>query len=125
MSAASFIAQKGYRGRARELAQLTLTAHLPGSVEEVGVKGLAADGVLRLEEGVNHRVIDGYDLLPQHVATGLDIRFGCPVAMIAWGTDGVEISALEKSRRPVQESGGGSVSGRACQRRIQSPIFGS
>ncbi len=92
MSAASFIAEKGYRGRARELAQLTLTAHLPGGVEEVGVKGLAADGVLHLEEGVNHRVIDGYDLLPQHVATGLDIRFGCPVAMIAWGTDGVEIT---------------------------------
>jgi monoamine oxidase len=92
MSAASFIAEKGYQGRARELAQLTLTAHLPGSIEEVGVKGLAADGVLRLEEGVNHRVIDGYDLLPQHVATGLDIRFGCPVATIAWGTDGVEIT---------------------------------
>ena len=92
MSAASFIAEKGYQGRARELAQLTLTAHLPGGVEEVGVKGLAADGVLRLEEGVNHRVIDGYDLLPLHVATGLDVRFGCQVAMIAWGTDGVEIT---------------------------------
>ena len=92
MSAASFITKKDYQGRARELAQLTLTAHLPGGVEEVGVKGLAADGVLRLEEGVNHRVIDGYDLLPLHVATGLDIRFGCQVAMIAWGTDGVEIT---------------------------------
>jgi len=97
MSAASFIAEKGYRGRARELAQLALTAHLPGGVDEVGVKGLAADGVLRLEEGVNHRVIDGYDLLPQHVATGLDIRFGCQVAMIAWGPDGVEIT-LEDGR---------------------------
>ena len=91
-SAASFIAEKGYRGRARELAQLTLTAHLPGGVEEVGVRGLAADGVLRLEEGVNHRIIDGYDLLAQHVATGLDIRFGCKVAKIAWGTGGVEIT---------------------------------
>ena len=92
MSAASFIAEKGYQGRARELAQLTLTAHLPGSIEEVGVKGLAADGVLHLEQGVNHRVIDGYDLLAQHVATGLDIRFGCPVALIDWGNDGVEIT---------------------------------
>ncbi len=97
MSAASFIAEKGYQGRARELAQLTLTAHLPGGVDEVGVKGLAADGVLRLEEGVNHRVIDGYDLLPQQVATGLDVRFGCKVAVIAWGTDGVEIT-LEDGR---------------------------
>jgi len=92
MSAASFIAEKGYQGRARELAQLTLTAHLPGGIEEVGVKGLASDGVLHLEEGVNHRVIDGYDLLPKHVATGLDIRFGCQVAMITWGADGVEIT---------------------------------
>jgi monoamine oxidase len=92
MSAASFITKKGYQGRARELAQLTLTAHLPGGVDEVGVQGLAADGVLHLEEGVNHRVIDGYDRLPQHVAAGLDIRFGCPVATIAWATDGVELT---------------------------------
>lgn len=96
-SAESFITEKGYRGKARELAQLALTAHLPGGVEEVGVRGLAADGVLRLEEGANHRVIDGYDLLPQHVATGLDIRYESPVAMIAWETDGVEIT-LEDGR---------------------------
>lgn len=93
-SAASFIAEKGYRGRARELAQLTLTAHLPGGTEDVGVEGLVADGVLHLEEGLNHRVLDGYDLLPQHIATGLDIRFGCRVGRIAWGGEGVEI-ALE------------------------------
>lgn len=97
-SAAAFIARKGYRGRARQLAQLALTGHLPGSVEEVGVRGLVADGVLRLEEGLNHRVLDGYDRLPAHVALGLDIRFGFEVVTIAWAPDAVEITARDGRR---------------------------
>jgi len=97
-SAAAFIADKGYRGRARELAQLVLTAHLPGSVEEVGVRGLKADGVLRLEGGLNHRVLDGYDRLPHHVALGLDIRFSFEVTTVAWGPDGVEVTARDGRR---------------------------
>jgi monoamine oxidase len=92
MSAASFIAHKGYHGRGRELAQLTLTAHLPGSAEEVGIRGLVSDGVLHLEGGLNHRVIDGYDLLPQQVAAGLDVRFDRRVTQVAWGPEGVEVS---------------------------------
>jgi monoamine oxidase len=92
LSAASFIEAKGYSGRARELAQLTLTAHLPGSTEEVGIRGLVADGVLKLEQGLNHRVLDGYDLLPQHVATGVDVRFGRRVTTVAWGPEGVEVT---------------------------------
>ena len=97
-SAAAFIARKGYRGRARQLAQLALTGHLPGSVEEVGVRGLVADGVLRLEEGLNHRVLDGYDRLPAHIALGLDIRFGFEVVNIAWTPDAVEITARDGRR---------------------------
>lgn len=93
-SAEAFIERKGYQGRARELAQLTLTAHLPGSVAEVGIAGLVADGVLHLESGVNHRVVSGYDLLPQQVATGLDVRFGFRVRSIAWGPDGVTVSPV-------------------------------
>lgn len=92
VSAASFIEAKGYRGRGRELARLTLTAHLPGGPEEVGVGGLVADGVLHLEGGLNHRVLDGYDLLPQHTATGLDVRFGRRVSTISWAPDGVEVT---------------------------------
>src|SRR5215471_5118029 len=61
VSAASFIQAKGYQGRALELARLTTTAHLPGSTEQIGVGGLVADGVLHLERGRNHRVLDGYD----------------------------------------------------------------
>ncbi|MFA5889803.1 MAG: NAD(P)/FAD-dependent oxidoreductase [Actinomycetota bacterium] len=97
-SAAQFIARKGYRGRARELAQLTLTAHLPGSVDEVGVAGLGADGILHLEGGVNHRVTSGYDLLPAHIGTGLDIRFGFRARRIAWAPDGVEITAADGAK---------------------------
>jgi len=97
-SAATFMAGKGYSGRARELAQLVLTAHLPGGVDEVGVKGLVADGVLRLEGGINHRVLDGYDRLPAHVALGLDIRLGFEVTTVAWGPDGVEVTARDGRR---------------------------
>jgi len=93
-SAASFIKRKGYQGRARELAQLALTAHLPGGVDEVGIAGLAADGVLRLERGVNHRVVSGYDLLPQQIATGLDVRFGFRVHSIDYGPHGVTVSPV-------------------------------
>jgi monoamine oxidase len=93
VSAASFIDARGYQGRARELAGLTLTAHLPGSAEEVGIRGLVADGVLHLEQGLNSRVLDGYDLLPQHIATGLDVRFGRRATRIAWGPHNVEVTA--------------------------------
>lgn len=94
-SAAELIARKGYRGRARELAALTLTAHLPGGVDEVGVAGLVADGVLHLENGLNHRVTSGYDLLPAHIATGLDVRFGFRARRIAWAADGVEVTGAD------------------------------
>jgi len=97
-SAAAFLDEKGYRGTARQLAQLALTGHLPGSAEEVGVRGLVADGVPRLEKGLNHRVLDGYDRLPAHVAIGLDVRFGFEVATIAWSPDAVEITARDGQR---------------------------
>ena len=97
MSAAAFIERQGYHGRARELAELTLTAHLPGSTADIGIRGLVADGVLRLESGLNHRVLDGYDLLPQHIATGLDIRFGRRAHRIASGPEGVEIVVADGS----------------------------
>lgn len=87
-TAATFMARRGYRGRARELAVLTLTAHLPGSLEEIGVQGLAADGVLHLETGRNYRLLDGYDRLPRRLASGLDVRLGRTVATIAWGAGG-------------------------------------
>jgi monoamine oxidase len=93
LSARQFIEERRYRGRARTLAELTLTAHLPGSLDEVGVSGLVEDGVLALERGLNHRIVEGYDALPRFVASGLDVRFGFRVDRIRWSGDGVEVHA--------------------------------
>lgn len=93
LSAAQFVADKGYRRRAQELAGLTLAGHLPGSLDEIGVRGLVADGVVKLELGRNHRVLDGYDRLPGHVARGLDIRFEWRAAAVSWSADGVELTS--------------------------------
>jgi len=70
-SARQFIERHGYRGQARIMAEMTLTAHLPGSVDEVGVRGLVEDRVLSIETGSYHRVADGYDRLPEHIGAGL------------------------------------------------------
>ena len=98
LSAAEFISRRRYRGRAGELAALTLTAHLPGSTDEVGVAGLAADGVLHLEGGTNHRVVDGYDALAAHIATGLDVRLGFEAEEVAWDAGGVAVTAADGRR---------------------------
>jgi monoamine oxidase len=115
VSAAAFIRAQGYRGRALELAQLTLTAHLPGSTDQIGVAGLVADGVLHLERGLNHRVLDGYDQLPRHIADGLDIRFGQRVSAIAWGPDGAEVTL----------AGGGTVGARAAISSVPHGVLAS
>jgi monoamine oxidase len=95
LSARQFIERRGYRGRARTLAELTLTAHLPGSSDEIGMLGLLEDRVLDLESGLNHRVADGYDRLPQRIAAGLDIALGVVVRRIEWRADGVSVGAAD------------------------------
>ncbi len=91
MSAAEFIAHHGFRGRARVLAEMTLTAHLPGSVDDVGVRGLLEDRVLHLETGSYHRVAGGYDRLTDHIGRGLGIRLGFAVETVRWAPDGVSV----------------------------------
>lgn len=93
MSARTFIERHGFRGRARVMAEMTLTAHLPGSIDEVGVRGLIEDRVLNLETGSYHRLASGYDTLIAHMSRGLDIRFGFTVETIRWAADGVHVSA--------------------------------
>ena len=73
MSAREFIERRGYRGRARTLAEMALTSHLPGSIDEIGIHGLLADGVLELETGRDHRVNEGYDRIVEYVARELDV----------------------------------------------------
>jgi len=94
-SAREFLDQRRDSGRARLLAQLTLTAHLPGSIDEIGMLGLKSDGVHRLETGLNHRVVEGYDRLSGFVGGDLDIRFGFAVETIRWQPDGVAVQSSE------------------------------
>ena len=82
--ASEFVARQRYRGRARILAEMTLTAHLPGSSDEIGMLGFQEDGVLKLETGRNHRVVEGYDRLPRFIGRDLDVRFGFRVETIHW-----------------------------------------
>jgi len=95
MSGREFIERRGYRGRARTMAQMVLTAHLPGSIDEVGVLGLVEDGVLKLETGLNHRVVEGYDRLIAHIARDLDIQHGFTVQTIEWTADHVTILSTD------------------------------
>lgn len=92
-SARAFIEERGYRGRARVLAEMALTGHLPASLDEVGVRGLVEDGVLHLETGLNHRVAEGYDRLPAWIARDLDVRLGFAVASVRWRADGVAVAS--------------------------------
>ncbi len=93
MSARDFIERQGYRGRARMLAEMVFTAHLPGMADEIGVLGLLEDRVLHLLNGSFHRITDGYDRLVDHIARGLDVRRQFPVATVEWGPDGVTVTA--------------------------------
>jgi len=95
MSARQFIEQRGYRGRARTMAEMVLTAHLPGSIDEVGMLGLLEDNVLKLETGLNHRVADGYDRLPAYIGRDLTVQFGFIVQTIEWGARGVTVRATD------------------------------
>jgi monoamine oxidase len=95
LSARQFIERHGFRGRARILAEMTLTAHLPGSIDEVGVRGLVEDRVLNLETGSYHRVSAGYDRLPGHIGSGLDVHFGFVVESVRWAPDAVSVVAAD------------------------------
>jgi len=94
-SAREFLERRRDGGRARLLAQMALTAHLPGSIDEIGMLGLKSDGVHRLETGLNHRVVEGYDQLARFVARDLDIRFGFVVDTIRWRPDGVAVQSAK------------------------------
>jgi monoamine oxidase len=95
MSARDFIDHHGYRGRARLLAEMVFTAHLPGLADEIGVLGLLEDRVLDLYAGSFHRITGGYDRLVDHIARGLDVLHRFPVATVCWAPDGVTVTAAD------------------------------
>lgn len=84
LSAREFIEKHGYRGRARQLTEMTFLQHLPGSADDVGVLGFVEDGVLDLQTRYNHRIVTGYSTLPRTLADGLDIRLNTVVKAIVW-----------------------------------------
>ncbi len=95
ISAREFIERQGYKGRARILAEMTLSAHLPGSVDEIGLQGLVEDGVLNLETGMNSRVSEGYDSLPAFIAKDLDIATEFSIDTVGWGEGGVVVRSQD------------------------------
>lgn len=95
MSAREFLERRGDRGRARLLSEMTLAAHLPGSVDEIGMFGVVTDGVHRLETGLNRRAAEGYDRLAAFVGRGLDIRFGFVVETVRWRADEVSLWSID------------------------------
>ncbi len=102
LSAREFIERRGYRGRARTLAEMALASHLPGSLDEIGIHGFLADGVLELETGLDHRVNEGYDRVVGHVARELDIEFGFVAQTIEWSNDLVVVRERDGSERSAR-----------------------
>jgi len=91
MSAREFIEKHGYKGRARQLTEMTFLQHLPGGEDDVGVLGLIDDGVLDLQTRYNHRIVEGYGSLPKSLSNGLDIRLDSKVETIVWNDQSVRV----------------------------------
>jgi monoamine oxidase len=102
LTAAEFIARRRYRGRARLLGEMTLTAHLPGSIDEVGLHGLVEDGVLTIENGLNHRIAEGYDSLIAHIGAGVDVEHGFRVESVRWDAHGVAVTSTDGRERQAR-----------------------
>jgi len=90
-SARHYIEERGYRGRARLLTEMTFLQHLPAGGDEVGVLGFVDDGVLDLQGRTNYRVLEGYDSLPRAMADGLDVRLGAVVETVCWDDASVRV----------------------------------
>lgn len=95
LSAREFMDKHGYKGRARQLTEMTLLQHLPGSVDDVGVLGWVDDGVMDLQNRYNHRIVTGYSSLPRSMAKGLDIRLNCIIDTVQWAADNVTVITRE------------------------------
>jgi monoamine oxidase len=90
-SVADVLDRRALRGRGRLMAEMALTAHAPGSPDEIGVAGLRDDRVPRLDRVRNARLVDGYDRLPALLARDLDVRLGWAVRRIEWRDAGVRV----------------------------------
>ncbi|HZV79494.1 MAG TPA: NAD(P)/FAD-dependent oxidoreductase [Candidatus Binatus sp.] len=102
MSARDFVERCGYRGRARLLADMVLTSHLPGSLDEIGIRGFIDDGVLELETSPDYRVNEGYDRLVEHIGRDLDVEFGFEAQAVEWSADGVTVVGADGGERSAR-----------------------
>ena len=102
ISARHFIERCGYRGRARSLAEMVFTSHLPGSLDDIGIQGFIDDGILELETSTDYRINEGHDKLIEHIGNGIQVEFGFVVRTIEWSEDGVvirDVAGHERSAR--------------------------
>ncbi len=94
-SAAEFLRGRPDRGPGRILAEMTLGTHPPGPLDQIGMRGLVEDRLVKLETGLNHRVNAGYDRLPAALADDLEIQLGFEVTRIEWSPQGVRAVAAD------------------------------
>ncbi|HXW52292.1 MAG TPA: NAD(P)/FAD-dependent oxidoreductase [Candidatus Acidoferrales bacterium] len=98
-SAREFLERAAYRGRARALAEMVFTSHLPGGLDDIGIHGMLADGVVALETSPDFRVNEGYDRLVEFIGRGLDVEFGFIVRTIEWSAREVRVRDLAGNER--------------------------
>jgi monoamine oxidase len=90
---ADLLAERQLEGPARTLADQMLTLHPLGDQDQLSLIGLRDDRVADLERGCDWRLVEGYDSLPRHLATGLDVRLGFSVSEVQWSSDRVTVRA--------------------------------
>lgn len=94
ITAAELMASRDLDGVARVMADQMLTIHPLGDADQLGLHGLRDDRVVDLERGCDWRVAAGYDLLPRHIAEGLDVRLGWEATNVEWSADTVTVASV-------------------------------
>jgi len=81
---------------AEEMADLLLTGTVPGRLHELSVASLAAERVKDQEMSIEEfHVSAGFDALVAALARSIDVHTGFAVNRIAWGTNGVSVTASD------------------------------
>lgn len=105
ISAQGFIEKKEYEDDAKDMANLALSGHLPGSLDELSVRGLQSDLLPdMLLEWFDYRILEGFDELPGRMAAKISeksegshqvIRLNQIVRNIKYRKDGVEVTVQD------------------------------
>lgn len=104
VSAKQWLDRQNYSRIGRNMVDLFLTGHVPGRLEEISIKGFAADRVTEQNLEMNeYKFVDGYNNFVEQMAQGielhkgkvLDIRFRSVVNYIRYGSNGVEVRTTD------------------------------